>query len=132
MSGDEKGSTILPEGSTIPFPDDEEQVSSIAPDRMVFSEGWVDGDVEELDVDRPARYSKRRMLGRGGNGVVIAAVDRKMQRRVALKISHAKRFDRSTTVRFLREARVTGQLNHPNVMPVYDIGPIKKATCFLR
>ena len=85
---------------------------------------FTDGLIEEgdTDSDSPLRYTKQRILGKGGNGVVISATDRKMQRPVALKISHATQVGRAEQLRFLREARVTGQLNHPNVMPVYDIG----------
>jgi len=45
-----------------------------------------------------------------------------MQRAVALKISNTTEAERAAKLRFLREAQVTGQLSHPNVMPVHDIG----------
>lgn len=89
-------------------------------DTYSFTDGITDDSVGDRQLDH--RYAKQRELGRGGDGVVIAAIDRKMQRPVAVKSTHSKQTSRADQLRFLREARVTGQLNHPNVMPVYDIG----------
>ncbi|MCC6575608.1 MAG: serine/threonine protein kinase [Planctomycetes bacterium] len=70
-----------------------------------------------------ARYELHEELGRGGMGVVVRAFDRDLGRDVALKIS---RVDRSQShgahLRFVSEAQVTGQLSHPNIVPVHEIG----------
>jgi Tol biopolymer transport system component len=58
------------------------------------------------------------MLGRGGMGEVYRAVDTRLKRTVALKVSN-ERF----TARFGREARAIAALNHPNVCAIYDVGP---------
>ena len=97
-------------------------------DTFSFTDGITDGAIEERQLDH--RYAKQRELGRGGDGVVVAAIDRKMQRPVAVKSTHAKHTSRADQLRFLREARVTGQLNHPNVMPVYDIGTDPNGSLF--
>ena len=70
------------------------------------------------------RYRRGRGLGEGSMGEVVIARDLRILRDVAMKrlhpSHHAKRPDLRD--RFLREARVQGQLEHPSVVPVYDIG----------
>ncbi len=61
------------------------------------------------------------LLGRGGMGEVYVGVDERLQRRVAVKaISGERRLDPSAKARFLREARVLSQLEHPNVCRLYE------------
>lgn len=69
-----------------------------------------------------ARYANLEALGRGGMGKVTASLDREIGRIVALKTLARPDADRSHMKRFLQEARITAQLEHPNVVPVYDIG----------
>ena len=82
--------------------------------------------VEELDRplrDADARYEQKSTLGEGGMGAVLLSRDRRIGREVALKSVHANlRESGNVEGRFLREARVQGQLEHPAVVPVYDIG----------
>jgi predicted ATPase len=62
-------------------------------------------------------------LGRGGMGQVLLARDTRIGRSVALKILPAELMgDSDLRARFLREARIAANLEHPNVVPVYDIG----------
>lgn len=68
-------------------------------------------------------------LGRGGIGRVYVAVDRHLGRDVAIKELLLERGDDpgrpgmvATLARFLREARITGRLDHPNIVPVYELG----------
>jgi serine/threonine protein kinase/Tol biopolymer transport system component len=62
-------------------------------------------------------------LGAGGMGVVYRARDARLGRDVAIKlISEALTSDPSRVSRFEQEARSAGQINHPNIMAVYDIG----------
>jgi serine/threonine-protein kinase len=69
-----------------------------------------------------ARYESLRPLGTGGMGEVRLALDRRIGREVALKLLRADRDREHSRRRFLREVRVTGQLEHPSVVPVYDLG----------
>jgi serine/threonine protein kinase len=68
------------------------------------------------------RYTLSRIHGEGGLGRVWLAHDTDLNRKVALK---EVRLDRSVDVRnlrrFLKEAQVTGQLEHPNIVPVYEL-----------
>ena len=69
------------------------------------------------------RYHSRRMLGRGGMGEVRLCKDQWIGREVALKVmlsEHQQRDDLRS--RFLSEAQVQGQLEHPAIVPVYDLG----------
>lgn len=62
------------------------------------------------------RYRLTRILGRGANGVVVAAHDERLDRQVALKLF--AQWDE----RVLREARSIAKLDHPNVIRVHDVG----------
>lgn len=69
------------------------------------------------------RYRLEELVGRGGMAEVWRAVDTKLSRAVALKVilaDHAA--DRHSVERFLREAKVVASLDHPNILPVYDVG----------
>jgi serine/threonine-protein kinase len=69
------------------------------------------------------RYEGARSLGKGSMGEVRLCRDRRIGRDVAVKvILPAHRADSQLRARFLREARVQGQLEHPSIVPVYDLG----------
>jgi tetratricopeptide (TPR) repeat protein len=70
-----------------------------------------------------SRYELLGELGRGGMGVVMKAWDPDLGREVAVKVLGAElAADRENAQRFVEEAQVAGQLQHPGVVPVYDIG----------
>ncbi len=77
--------------------------------------------VPRVDVDFDERYSGGDLLGRGGMGEVCQYQDSVIGRSVAVKFLRGAGGAESTA-RFIREARVQGQLQHPAVVPVYDIG----------
>jgi len=66
------------------------------------------------------RYTLVERLGSGAMGVVYRADDRELSRHVAVKVLH--RPDDALTERLVREARSMAQVNHPNVVGVYDVG----------
>ena len=69
------------------------------------------------------RYAAQETLGWGGVGHVTAVLDRVIRRTVALKsLKRAYARDPSIAARFVQEARITAQLEHPNIVPVYDLG----------
>lgn len=66
------------------------------------------------------QYSVDRELGRGGMGIVVLARDERLDRQVALKVLPPSLAEvAETRERFLREARMSAQLSHPNIVPVY-------------
>src|SRR5262245_28605892 len=69
------------------------------------------------------RYELRTEIGRGGMADVYLALDRLLNRRVAVKVlSPAYAADPNFVERFRREARAAASLNHPNIVAVYDWG----------
>ena len=78
----------------------------------------------DLSVTDPLqRYELHEMLGEGGMGEVLSCRDRRIGREVAMKVVRRFRRDaKGLEGRFLREARVQGQLEHPAIVPVYDLG----------
>ncbi|HMV70109.1 MAG TPA: protein kinase, partial [Myxococcota bacterium] len=72
---------------------------------------------------RVGRYELRRLLGHGGMGVVYEAWDTEIHRRVALKMLTAGAFaSPAARQRFVAEARAAGNLDHPGVVRVLDLG----------
>ncbi len=67
--------------------------------------------------DKLGPYEILSLLGKGGMGEVYKARDPRLDRVVAVKVSHAE-----FTERFEREARSIAALNHPNVCQLYDVG----------
>lgn len=68
--------------------------------------------------EKLASYTILRRVGRGAMGEVYEAEDESLQRQVALKLIHA--VDSKDSIR--DEARVIAQINHPNVVTVYEVG----------
>ncbi|MCB9898355.1 MAG: protein kinase [Planctomycetes bacterium] len=87
--------------------------------------------VERLGRARPAyrRYTNGREVARGGMGAILKAWDSDLRRYLAMKIMLPARGDASDAgaeerrlARFLEEAQITGQLDHPGIVPVHEIG----------
>ena len=79
-------------------------------------------DVPEAEPGDPvvARYAVLEEIGRGGMGRVLEARDESLLREVAMKVMRSRK--QVDADRFTVEAQITGQLDHPNVLPVYDYG----------
>ena len=78
--------------------------------------------VDEL-TNTSERYETNRELGHGAMGVVNLVLDRDLQREVALKTLLPEEAKRpGARARLLREARLAGGLEHPNIVPVYELG----------
>src|SRR5262245_24871951 len=81
-----------------------------------------DGPGEAALVSVPG-YEVRREVGRGGMGVVFEAVQLAANRPVALKVILAGRFATAAErARFRTEVEVASHLDHPHIVPVYDVG----------
>jgi eukaryotic-like serine/threonine-protein kinase len=77
----------------------------------------------EPEVRGGGRYGELGVLGEGGMGTVVECLDRQLGRRVAVKALKPEWAGDEHAARMLeREARVTGSLEHPNIVPVYDLG----------
>jgi PAS domain S-box-containing protein len=85
------------------------------------SENLVLDETVDLAVPR-SRYSLTRLHATGGIGRIWLARDADLGRDVALKELRPERADDpSLWVRFLKEAKITGQLAHPGIVPVYEL-----------
>ncbi len=82
---------------------------------------------------RESRYRLEGEIGRGGMGAVLRVWDEALHRRLAMKVALGKAdpppgggatpaVDPRTLSRFLEEAQVTGQLDHPGIVPVHELG----------
>jgi len=78
------------------------------------------------------RYLADKILGRGAFGSVYMAHDRELDRLVAIKVPNAERVAEDAGVEsYLREARIVAQLDHPHIVPVYDVGRTDDGLCYV-
>jgi serine/threonine protein kinase len=97
------------------------------------------GDKPLLAVGTPhdhpqeiGRYRIEKVLGEGGFGRVYLAFDDQLNRPVAIKVPHSERVIRpEDATAYLTEARVLASLDHPNIVPVYDVGTTPDVLCFV-
>jgi eukaryotic-like serine/threonine-protein kinase len=123
MVDDERAKTLLQHQY-------EEEDTAIQSDPAAFvnERPWAPADIADPDADfvlygKDERYEARRRLGEGGMGEVLLSRDRVIGREVAMKVvqsEHPRK--KELRERFVREARVQGQLEHPAIVPVYDFG----------
>jgi WD40 repeat protein len=85
----------------------------------------------DLPFTRLGRFEVRRELGRGACGIVFLAFDPHLNREVALKVPHPEALvTPELRQRFLREARAAAGLDHPNLVPVHEVGEVGPV-CFI-
>uniref|UniRef100_UPI0026338A38 protein kinase domain-containing protein n=1 Tax=uncultured Gimesia sp. TaxID=1678688 RepID=UPI0026338A38 len=78
-----------------------------------------------------AEYELLEILGQGGMGVVYTARQTSIDRQVAVKMLKGKTAEnREQRHKFLAEAVVTGELDHPNIVPIYDVGSNNSGALF--
>ena len=78
---------------------------------------------QKFTVDISDRYSQSATVGQGGMGVIRSVTDKNLKRTLAMKILSTKFVgDENISNAFVEEARITAQLQHPNIIPVHDIG----------
>ncbi len=68
------------------------------------------------------RYEILSELGRGGMGVVYRAKDPVLNREVAVKLIPPGNLTKDSEERFQREAQIVAQMDHPSIVPIYDLG----------
>lgn len=86
-------------------------------------------------ADIPARIGRYRILsvlGEGGFGRVYLAEDTELQRRVAIKTPNHRRLASGADIEaYLAEARNVARLDHPGIVPVYDVGRTTDGACYV-
>jgi serine/threonine protein kinase len=100
-----------------------EHSSVDAPETLDLSAGSRKSELSVLIRDRQSRFVHLRPHAKGGLGQVSIALDCQLNRRVALKeILPHRATDPDSQRRFLAEGEITGQLEHPGIVPVYGLG----------
>jgi eukaryotic-like serine/threonine-protein kinase len=79
-------------------------------------------DEIKLAVEQRPRFDRVRTLGEGAMGQVELARDNDIRRTVAVKRMHTVEATPAALLRFADEVRVVGQLEHPSIVPIYDVG----------
>jgi serine/threonine protein kinase len=86
----------------------------------------------EATPSQIGRYRVEKILGQGGFGLVYLAHDDQLQRLVAIKVPHRKLVDRPEAAEaYLTEARTVANLDHPNIVPVHDVGSTDDCPCYV-
>ena len=91
---------------------------------------WSDFLASIRATEDDVRYTERTEIARGGMGVVYSVYDRRLRRHLAMKVTRSDddpstgrtELDDASLGRFLEEAQVTAQLDHPGVVPVHELG----------
>jgi len=93
-----------------------------------------------LHVPNEGRYRFRAVIARGGQGVVIKVWDTKLNRPLAMKVvlghdearptGQTPRVNGRALSRFVDEARIASQLNHPGIVPVHELGADETGRAF--
>ncbi len=83
----------------------------------------VVGTESKIVADGKLRYERSHRIGEGGVGEVIKARDNDIDRDVAIKQLRAEmKESHATVLRFAEEVRTVGKLEHPNIVPIHDVG----------
>ncbi len=86
----------------------------------------------EILPTRLGRYRVLAKIGQGGFGTVYKGYDEKLRRDVAIKVPHRHRVaSASEADSYLAEARILARLDHPGIVPVYDVGRTDDGLCYL-
>ena len=88
-----------------------------------------DSGATEESVHSIGRYRVERRLGQGGFGAVYLALDEELNRRVAIKVP--KRMAAAQVAEYREEAQKLAKLEHPGVVPIFDIGHTDQFPVFL-
>jgi formylglycine-generating enzyme required for sulfatase activity/serine/threonine protein kinase len=113
---------------------DVDRVLGVARATEIARRAEADRLLAEISADPgpDGRYAVEREIGRGGMGAVFRVHDRKLDRALAMKVILGQAEERpgggtpavgpGPLSRFLNEARITSQLDHPGIVPVHEIG----------
>ena len=132
-----RGPTVL--DAYTPRPGADEAATRLPTARPRASSDGVDVPIEAADSpltpsgkEASERYQLLGELGRGGMGRILKARDSEIAREVAVKILHATggRSSDGQIRRFWTEVRALGQLEHPSIIPIHDVGRLATGELF--
>lgn len=105
---------------------EEQELETLAPETQLHiqtDEDYQRDDFTRLPKFDTNRYQEIGQFGRGGMGEVKRVYDRLLGREIAMKTMHFEHADQNALIsRFIEEAQATAQLQHPSIVPIYDLG----------
>jgi len=87
-------------------------------------------DVADFPIPATERYEILEAVARGGMGTVYRARDRELERTVAVKVLSAVVERPDVAARMQQEARILAGLEHPGIVPIYDVGVLQDGRMF--
>jgi serine/threonine protein kinase len=105
--------------------------ASITPNFQLPGAAFKQKKSDSVGFEPPTGFQIVEVIGKGGMGVVYRAIETAFGRDVALKVLHEKTADSQMSLRFLEEARITGQLQHPGIPSAYRVGFLSNNQPFL-
>ena len=122
-SADDRAVTLVPS----------QDASTLTAARRPAADGDAATEAWQRLADAPGagRYVESGPIARGGMGEIVLCIDRNIRRPVAMKrILDEVADDPSRRARFVEEAQVTGQLEHPNIVPVHELDRAPDGTLY--
>lgn len=116
--------------ASVPFGEDtlaSELLSSDMPTETTISQAqmlqrWLDPSEKEDSLGRIGKYEVFGVVGQGGMGLVLKALDTELERMVALKtLAHHVTSQADARLRLAREARAAAGMRHPNIVPIFGL-----------
>ncbi|PCJ56483.1 MAG: hypothetical protein COA79_18755 [Planctomycetota bacterium] len=98
----------------------------LALNKLIPKEKEIQDKIDGIGLQR---YIIGKEIARGGMGAILSTFDSNLRRSIVTKV-HLNYKSRIATLRFIEEAQITGQLEHPNIPPVYDLGINNKKKLF--
>ncbi len=121
--GDEDPNDQTNPGATLKAREKQEKLRGAKNTLVIKTKSLRDVKVATKTSDAEPEYELLKILGEGGMGVVYDARQTSIDRNVALKmIKGPAAENEKQKAKFLAEAVVTGDLDHPNIVPIYDVG----------
>jgi serine/threonine-protein kinase len=99
-----------------------QQSSNPAKRSTILPKARIYGEVPTLHMAKQERYEQLQPLGEGAAGEVLLAKDNDIQRLVAVKRLKKQQHAPTSLVRFVEEIQTIGKLEHPNIVPIHDVG----------
>lgn len=106
----------VPEKESVSSPVSENDISSI------LGSSTYEESLSIISVDKKDKYKIVKTLGRGGMKTVFKARDEVTGRNVAMAVIPDADRRKDDALRFIQEAKITANLEHPNIVPVHEIG----------
>lgn len=125
------GMATIPEGPEMTIKAPEVPLDELTSQTSLVIKKRDFSDKTRSELLENAEYELMEVLGQGGMGIVYTARQTSIDRQVAVKMLKGKTAkNKDQRHKFLAEAVVTGELDHPNIVPIYDVGSNNSGALF--